>query len=226
MEVVMIRRVGRIAGSAGLATLALLGLAGGAQAATTADATSLMQTAASTETCTAPVTQRPFAAFGDLRDYVLAPDGSFEAAGLPGWQPSAGATRVTDADPVRLGSQDGAGMLALPQGASIVSPVMCVDLNYPTGRFLAKSVGNAYTSQLRVEVIYPDAPTKPTWEQRAVFGGMLGRSAGSGWRLTPDVNLRPMDGGRTAGMRLVAYRFTATAGDWRIDDVYIDPRCR
>src|SRR5262245_29685053 len=157
----MIRRVCRIAGSAGLTTVALLAWAGGAQAATTAATTTLVQTAASKETCTAPVAQRPFARFGDLRDYVLAPDGSFEAATLPGWQPAGGAKRVTEFDPVDLGANDGAGMVALPQGASIISPVMCVDLNYPTGRFLAKSVSGAATSQLRVEVIYPDAPVRP-----------------------------------------------------------------
>jgi hypothetical protein len=139
---------------------------------------------------------------------------------------AAGGRRVADFDPVDLGTNDGTGMLALPRGASIVSPVMCVDLNYPTGRFLAKAVGNPYTSQLRVEVIYPDAPIRPVWEQRAAFNGVLGLNAGSGWRLTPDVNLRPMDGGRATGMRPIAYRFTAVSGDWRIDDVYIDPRCR
>jgi hypothetical protein len=133
---------------------------------------------------------------------------------------------VTDVDPVDLGANDGAGMVALPHGASIVSPAMCIDLNYPTGRFLAKALGTAAGSQLRVEVVYPDGPKRSVWEQRAVFGGKLGLDAGSGWRLTPDVNLRPADGGRTTGMRLVAYRFTAVSGEWRIDDVFIDPRCR
>src|SRR5262245_63198554 len=121
----MFGRVGRIAGTMGVAAMAVLGLAGGANAATTATTPQLMQTAASAETCNSPVMQQAFAGFGDARDYVLAPDGSFEASGLPGWQPANGAKRVVDADPVRVGARDGSGMLALPQGASVVSPAMC-----------------------------------------------------------------------------------------------------
>jgi hypothetical protein len=49
--------------------------------------------------CRAPLFENPFGRFGDHRNYVLAPDGSFEDPVLSGWQLS-GATRVTEADPV------------------------------------------------------------------------------------------------------------------------------
>ncbi len=33
-------------------------------------------------------------------------------------------------------------------------------------------------------------------------------------------------GGKQAGFRRVAFRFTALSGNWRLDDLYVDPRRR
>lgn len=83
-----------------------------AQADTTPlGSTPLFATAESSQTCSAPLIENPFARFGDRRSYVMAPGGSFESTALHGWQLSGSAKRVAEADPVDLGANDGAGML-------------------------------------------------------------------------------------------------------------------
>ena len=37
------------------------------------------------------------------------------------------------------------------------------------------------------------------------------------------MNMDPDRGGKAAGFRRVAFRLTALAGDWRVDDLYVDP---
>jgi hypothetical protein len=98
---------------------------------------------------------------------------------------------------------------------------MCVDLNYPTMRF----VGAQFTDKnagLRVEVFYPKDP-KQEWKKTTTVKA----EAEDGWQATKDVDVRPETGGKTPGWRLVALRFTAEEkGTWLIDDVYVDPRMK
>jgi hypothetical protein len=187
--------------------------------------TRLMSTPASEKTCSAPLVENPFVRFMDPRNYVLAPDGSFEAASPAGWQLSGGAARVAEADAVDLGAGDGAGVLGLPVRAVAISPVMRVDLDYPTFRFLARALKAPDSAELRVEIAYPDA-SKPAWEELAKFDGAQFTAAGGGWRLTSDLDMKPDLGGKTAGFRRVAFRFTALSGSWRLDDLFVDPRRR
>jgi hypothetical protein len=203
-----------------------LTLATAAQANTTPlGSTQLFVSAASYKTCSEPLIENPFMRLGDNRDYVMAPDGSFEDPALPGWQLTAGAKRVTEVDHVDLGPHDGAGMLSLPGRTRAISPTMCVDLNYPTFRVLTKAVGRTDSSEFKIEVVYPDS-SNPTWEELSKFDGKQFSNAGSGWRLTSDMDMKPDLGGKAAGFRRVAFRFTALTGTWRVDDLYVDPRRR
>ena len=200
-----------------------LAFATAAQADTTPlGATQLLTSAESSKTCSSPLIQNPFARFGDRRNYVMAPDGSFEGAVLSGWQLSGGAKRVTEADPVDLGANDGAGMLSLPAKASAISPTMCVDFHYPTFRLLSKALSKG---EFKIEITYPDV-SQPVWEELKKFDGQQFTNAGSGWRLTDDIDMKIDLGGKTAGFRRVAFRFTALSGNWRIDDLYVDPSRR
>jgi hypothetical protein len=185
--------------------------------------TQLLASAASTKTCSSPLIERPFARFRDQRDYIMAPDGSFEDAMLEGWQLSGGARRVTESDPVDLGANDGRGMLAMPKGGVAISPTMCVDLNYPTFRLLGKAVRLPDSAAFKIEIAYPDTPD-PHWEDLTEFDGRQFVYAGSGWLLTSDLDMKPHLGGAMAGFRRAAFRFTALSGDWRMDDLYLDPR--
>jgi hypothetical protein len=184
----------------------------------------LLSSAASANTCSAPLIENPFGRFGDQRDYVLAPDGSFEDSVLEGWQLS-GAKRVTEADPVKIGAKDGRGMLALTPRSSAISPTMCVDLHYPTFRLLGKAVRLPDSSAFKIEVVYPDS-VNPHWQELTEFDGRQFVYAGSGWLLTSDLDMKPDLGGKTAGFRRMAFRFTALSGTWRIDDLYVDPSRR
>lgn len=202
-----------------------LAFATAAQADTTPlGKTQLLASEASHRTCQVPLIENPFGRFGDTRNYVLAPDGSFEDPVLSGWQLS-GATRVTEADPVTFGANDGRGMLAMPARSTAISPTMCVDLDYPTFRVLTKAVGKPDSSEFKIEVVYPDSK-KREWEELSKFDGKQFVNAGSGWRLTSDMDMKPDLGGKTAGFRRVAFRFTALSGNWRIDDLYVDPSRR
>ena len=155
------------------------------------------------------------AAFGDWRSYFLAPGGSFEA-GTHGWNLTGGATASAGSGPLRLGTA--ARSLRLPAGATATSPVFCVDLNYPTFRFFSTK-GNA---PLSVDVIYPALGTKKP-KATTIKGGA------AAWSLTNDISLRPSLVTKNTGWRMVQLQFnagTGATGDWRVDDVLIDPRMR
>jgi hypothetical protein len=171
------------------------------------------QTAATTWSCQDPVIVNPFTAFGDFRDYVLAPHGDFENLALPGWTLQGGATA--------LRNSAGNGILRMPPGSIATSPAMCIDLNYPTIRYFVRDAADDEV-RLRTQVMYVDHATAynpyPVGNLRAP----------ERWRLTEDIEIEPERGGVDPGWRRVAFRLVAPAfeGDIRIDDLYVDPRMR
>ncbi len=193
--------------------------------ATTPAGIDILETADTAQTCRAPQIINPFASFGDVRDYVLAPGGTFEEKGLEGWQ-VVKAKQDGDHSPLELSKareDDNKHSLKVPGGGSAVSPAMCVDLNYPTMRFMVKAEKNK--GRLDIQVVYPDSGN-PVFHD----SGSL-ESTGKDWTATGDLPVYPERGGATSGMRRVALRFTSVAtngqaGDWRIDDMYVDPHRR
>ena len=217
----------RIRRVAGIAALAVFGLTGTAWADDdeqtgndqTAKAVSVPDTtAASRATCVHPLVENPFAGFGDLRDYVLAPGASFEDPTLPGWTLTGGAGVVEGNEPFNLrGGQDGHS-LALPEETRATSATMCVDLHFPTMRFVALQQTRD-DAELKVEVLYPEA-AKPVWKK---IKDLKARDR-DGWQISDDIKIKPELGGKLAGARQVALRFTSDdEGSWLIDNVYIDP---
>jgi hypothetical protein len=208
------RRSRRLIAVASLAFFAFAGTASAKEADTTSE---------SRATCLAPLIEQPFLSFDDERDYVLAPGGSFEDSSLAGWSLEGGAGVVAGNEPFNLRGLSDNNSLVLPAGASATSPTMCVDLNWPTLRFVASQTGEK-DAELKVEVLYPEAEEKhATWHGAKKFKA----KRRDGWRLTEDVKLSPDRGGKFAGGRPVALRFTNTSdqGSWQIDNVYVDPRC-
>jgi hypothetical protein len=191
--------------------------------ATTPSGIDILETADTTQTCAAPDLVPAFASLGDMRDYVLAPGGSFEDKKLDGWQVT---KSRQDGDHSTLSvpstrKDDNKHSLKVPAGGSAVSPAMCVDLHYPTMRFMAKAEKGK--GQLEVEVVYPDS-NNPVFHDASSIA-----ADGKAWGATADVPIYPERGGATPGMRRVALRFTSVAGDseaaeWRIDDLYVDPK--
>jgi hypothetical protein len=201
-----------------VATLVFFAFAG------TASAKEADTTSESRATCVAPLIEQPFLSFDDERDYVLAPGGSFEDSSLAGWSLEGGAGVVAGNEPFNVRGLSDSNSLVLPAGASATSPTMCVDLHWPTLRFIARQKGEK-DAELEVEVLYPEADEKhATWHGAKKFKA----KRKDGWRPTEDVKLSPDRGGKFAGGRPVALRFTNTSdqGSWQIDNVYVDPRCR
>jgi hypothetical protein len=208
------RRSRRLIAVASLVFFAFAGTASAKEADTTSE---------SRATCLAPLIEQPFLSFDDERDYVLAPGGSVEDSSLAGWSLEGGAGVAAGNEPFNLRGLSDNNSLVLPAGASATSPTMCVDLNWPTLRFVASQTGEK-DAELKVEVLYPEAEEKhATWHGAKKFKA----KRRDGWRLTEDVKLSPDRGGKFAGGRPVALRFTNTSeqGSWQIDNVYVDPRC-
>jgi hypothetical protein len=95
-----------------------------------------------------------------------------------------------------------------------------VGLEHPTLRFFARNTGSAL-STLRVDVRVETSLGLVLTLPLAVV------VAGSSWQPTLPmpvlVNLLPLLPGQYTP---VAFRFTPLGGNWRIDDVYVDPRAR
>ena len=187
-----------------LVVLAALGLAPAAQAE-----------------CT-PTLSQTFLEWKDRSWYTLATGGSMESS--EGWTLSK-AKVVSGNEPWYLNDTEDSRSLRLPSGASATSPSMCVDSGFPYFRVFARNTGAA-SSKLKVEVIFTNASGKT----KVLPTGSL-KMRNSRWRLTRRLALssgqaKQMEkDGETAQ---VAFRFSPldSAGKWRIDDLYVDPRRR
>lgn len=163
--------------------------------------------------CSERVIEQPFAAWDDLADYFLAPDGAF-TGGAVGWELT-GASVVAENEPWYLPGGDTPAAVQLESGGSAISPTICVAETDPTMRFVARSAGDA-AGTLDVDVLYTDADGIP----QALTIGTVAASEATEW--TPSaalpivVNTYEMD---------VSFRFTARGegSAWLIDDVYVDP---
>lgn len=204
------KKVGRFA----VLTAAVLGAL--AALPSTASAGLLVQSAAS---CDPQPTSKPFAPWGDSRNYMLAPGGSFES-GAPGWSLN-GASIVSGNETFYVGGRSHSKSLRLDGGETATSPEICVGLEHPVIRVFAKN-NRLLLSTLTVEVI---ARTSLGLKVAVPIGVVLPRSS---WKPTPAflvvANLLPLLPGDYTP---VAFRFRAVgAGSWWIDDFYVDPRRR
>jgi hypothetical protein len=186
-------------------------LAGSASAAPTGASAA----PAAAKSCPALLSTQAFAAFGDESSYDLTPDGDF-ASGLSGWSVSGSAglvaETVLESGPNAAKSQS----LDLPAGSSATSPATCLNVNDPTIRFFAVNHGNP-ASQLRVSVVVTPSGGVPVSVPLAAV------SSNGTWAPSPVIFL---------GVNLLAAATSATvqftftpigAGNWGIDDLYVDP---
>lgn len=183
-----------------------------------------ISTPATVATCGDPLIENPFLFDGDPLDYVLAPNGSFEDA-YGGWLLEGGATQVPGNDPFPIRPDGDESILSLPPGGSATSPLMCVDLAYPTFRFALRQLA-PQDGRLKVESMYPDS-SRPKWRKVTAI-----RSSDEGWSLSDHLELNPEQGGVLPGARQVSLRFTfrgaheGEPGAFEIDDLYVDPKAR
>ncbi|HET9162003.1 MAG TPA: hypothetical protein VFN89_00980 [Solirubrobacterales bacterium] len=159
-----------------------------------------------------------FSPWGDQHNYVLAPDGGFEAGGS-GWQLSNGAAVVEENESYHLNGAGDSKSLSLPTGSSAVSPPVCMAIDTPSFRLVARNSGDP-SSQLRVEASY-----KLLGLVRTRTAGTL--RSGSAWAPTQSVStvltLSTLLG--TLIPSAIEIRFTPldSTGKWQVDDIYVDP---
>lgn len=178
----------------------------------------LAVSAGSAQACSYSGAETVFSPWGDQRNYVLASDGGFEAGGS-GWQLNHGAAVVEGNESYYLNDASDSESLSLPAGSSAVSPPVCMAIDTPSFRLVARNSGNP-SSRLRVEAVY-----KLLGLVRTRTAGTL--NAGSAWNPTQSVStvltLSTLVG--TLIPSAIEIRFTPldSSGQWQVDDVYIDP---
>jgi hypothetical protein len=157
----------------------------------------------------------PFAPWHDKRGYVLTPDGGFENA-ADGWTLGNGSAVAEGNETFQVGGPADHQSLSLPAGSAATSPAMCVAKHDGVYRLFARSTGS--NARLRVDVLYANGKRgkrsvlrgSEAWAPTRKLAIALGRAKGKGKLSTAIISLR----------------FTPLAGDWQIDDVYLDPRLR
>lgn len=165
--------------------------------------------------------EKVFAAWGDQRNYVLAPDGGFEA-GAAGWKLERGAAVIDGNESFYLNDAGDDSSLSLPAGSSAGSPPVCMSLDTPVFRMVARNTGDP-SSQLRVTANYKllgllrtrtvaTLTGSSSWAPTAPHSTVLTLSTIVGTLIPSAIEIRvqPLD----------------SKGRWQVDDLYIDPFSR
>jgi hypothetical protein len=196
---------GRLSVAFLVASLALVAFAGSAQAAS----------------CPSAGAKTAFAAWGDSHSYVLAPDGGFEA-GAAGWTLAGGAKVVAGNESYYLNSVADRSSLALPAGSYAVSPPVCMAIDTPTFRMMARNTGDP-SSQLRVTASYKLLGLLRTQTLGTV-------TAGSAWVPTNPqstvLTLATIVGTLVPSAIEIRIAPLDSKGNWQVDDLYVDPFAR
>lgn len=181
----------------------------------------LLSAGSASAACPYSGAEQVFGAWGDRHSYVLAPDGGFEAGGQ-GWALSGGASVVAGNESYYLNDLADSRSLSLPPGSSAVSPPICMSLDTPMFRMLARNGGDS-GSRLRVEATYRLLGLVRTKTVSSV-------AAGASWAPTQQMStvltLSTIIG--TLIPSAIQIRITPldNRGAWQVDDLYIDPFSR
>jgi hypothetical protein len=176
--------------------------------------------AAGAQACSYSGAEQVFKPWGDSSSYVLAPDGGFEAGGV-GWKLGGGGT-VDGNESFYLNDAGDDASLALPPGSSAVSPAVCMSIDTPHFRLLARNTGDP-TSTLRVEATYLLLGLVRTKTVGTV-------KAGSSWaptqQLSTVLTLSTIVGTLIPSAIQIRITPVGSGGNWQVDDLYIDPFAR
>lgn len=177
--------------------------------------------AATAQACSYTGAEQVFKPWGDSHSYVLAPDGGFEAGGI-GWGLSGGAKAVEGNESFYLNDSGDTRSLSLPAGSTAVSPPVCMSIDTPTFRLLARNTGDT-SSGLRVEAVYPLLGLIRTKTISTVY-------AGSNWapsqQMSTVLTLSTVVGTLIPSSVQIRITPLGSGGNWQVDDLYIDPFAR
>jgi hypothetical protein len=177
--------------------------------------------AGAAQACNYTGAEQVFKPWGDPHSYVLAPDGGFEAGGQ-GWSLGGGARAVTGNEAFSLHGAGDSQSLSLPAGSAAVSPPICMSLDTPSFRLLARNSGDA-SSGLRVEATYQLLGLVRTKAVSTVY-------AGATWapsqQLSTVLSLSTIVGTVIPSSIQIRITPVSSGGQWQVDDLYIDPFAR
>lgn len=183
---------------------------------TTTKSTATMVATSSTltvdTTCPTTTPTPVFSRWGDASLYFLAAGGSMEN---PGYWP--GATFVADNDSYALAGA-GTKALRLTADATAASSWTCQGAAYPTLRFMVRNVGTA-TAKLTVLMQVAGS---------SVAVPLATMTAGPSWAPSPIVSVPTalLPDGVTLPQIQVSFVATGAGADFRVDDLFVDPRSR
>ena len=160
--------------------------------------------------CPDPTTQ-PFHSWSDYALYAQVPDGGFEA-GAAGWKLTGTAKVVAGNEPFYIRSAGDRKSLSLPAGSTATSPPMCIGLLSSKMRFVA----GGSKGTVKVQVLYRGLLSSTL----GIFDGGTVSSNGV-WAPSPEVSM--LGGVLPLLTQSVQFRFVATSGAVRVDDVFLDP---
>lgn len=165
--------------------------------------------------------EQVFRPWGDTHHYVLAPDGGFEAGGS-GWSLRNGAKAVEGNESYYLNDAADSRSLSLPAGSQAASPPICMSLDTPILRMMARNSGDP-SSKLRVEATFSllglvrtnvvnNLTAGSNWAPTKELSVVLGLSTIIGTLIpsTIQVRITPLD----------------SKGKWQVDDFFVDPFAR
>ena len=162
-----------------------------------------------------------FKPWGDQNSYVLAPDGGFEGGGQ-GWYLGGGAKVVAENEAFHLNGAGDSQSLALPAGSTAVSPPICMSLDTPSFRLVARNSGDT-SSGLRVEATYVLLGLVHTKTVSTVYGA-------SNWapsqQMSTVLSLSTIVGTLIPSSIQIRITPLGSGGQWQVDDLYIDPFAR
>jgi hypothetical protein len=162
---------------------------------------------------------QPFLPWGDQSMYVLAPDGGFEHGG-GAWDLQDGATVVSGNESFQVGGAGDSHALALPDGSEATTASTCIGLDSPTLRFFIRNDGDP-DAGLRVSVIIHTL-LGPLSVPIGTVDGTDSWHPTAPLLLLANLTALPIVNDGTAQVEL-RFRAVGSGGDWRIDDVYVDP---
>jgi hypothetical protein len=202
-------RTGRILFATAVAAMALLAPAGSAHAGL------LSQSAGP---CPSYPMSQVFSRWLDPMYYTLAPGGDFESSA--GLTFTGGARIVSGSESFGLHSKTDKSSVLIPRGGTVTTGAICVGLDKPTVRFVAKRPSFALLPLMTVEGVYT---TKAGGTASLPLVGVP--LAGNSWSVQlPFVTTGALlELGDTTMMR---FRIRAVTGDWQVDDFYVDPSRR
>jgi hypothetical protein len=165
--------------------------------------------------------EQVFKPWGDQHNYVLAPDGGFESGGA-GWSLSRGAAVVAGNESYFLNDAADKASLSLPAGSTATSPPICMQLDTPIFRLLARNTGDP-SSKLRVEATYSLLGLVRTNVVNTV-------TAGSSWapaqQMSPVLGLSTIIGTLIPSSIQIRITPLDNRGQWQVADLFVDPFAR